>query len=286
MRVVAWWVAALAAMLAQTGCGDGDTSGPDTENEIVLFGYLYVNETISEENALLLSRTMPVLDNYNVDDAVISDAHVTLRKEGVAGEDTLHMIKPGYYANAEVTVEPRSTYYLSVEIDGEDPVTAVTTTPWPFELHAEPLELPGEMVYSTVADSFPILFTCEEGEQIFLVDAYCREEWQNAEYVEAFGDADSPEDYQEYGGDNGEPRHIFPYFRVKDLEQIGDNYRIGWYVDLLIFYGEYNVNLFSVDDNFYNYLYRDHPERNGGVEGGIGVFGSACRAEWHIKVIP
>ena len=277
---------ALAIALALTGCGDGDTSGPDTENEIVLFGYLYVNETISEENAIFLSRTVPVLDSYDIDEAVITNAVVTLRREGIAGADTLHMVNPGYYANPDIFIDPVTTYYLSVDIEGEAPVTAATTTPWPFEVLGEPLELPGEMVYSGIADSFPILLTCEEGEQIFMVDAYCREEWQDAQYIEAFGAEDSPQDYDEYGGDNGEPRHIYPYFRVKDLEQEGGIYRIGWYVDLFVFYGEYDVHLFSVDDNFYNYLYRDHPERNGGVEGGIGVFGSACREGWRVKAIP
>jgi len=222
---------------------------------------------------------------YRTEDLVIEDALVTLRKEGSEETDTLAMVEPGYYANGAVTIEPRTTYHLSVRIDGEDPVTATTTTPYPFEVYDVPKELPERMVHSSVADSFPITLACDEEEQIFLVDVYCLEDWENAFYISPFGDHDKPEDYSEYGGDNGEPRHIAPYFRVGNLEAEDDLYRIGWYGDLMYFYGEYEVQVLSIDDNYYNYLYRDHPELCGGVDGAIGVFGSACRERWVVEVV-
>jgi hypothetical protein len=53
----------------------------------------------------------------------------------------------------------------------------------------------------------------------------------------------------------------------------------------MAFYGQYEVGVYSIDDNYYNYLYRDHPERNGGVTGGVGCFSSACRKTYRVRVI-
>ena len=41
----------------------------------------------------------------------------------------------------------------------------------------------------------------------------------------------------------------------------------------------------SIDQNYYNWLYRDHREENGGINGGIGVFGSACRRLWNVRAV-
>jgi len=30
----------------------------------------------------------------------------------------------------------------------------------------------------------------------------------------------------------------------------------------------------AIDENYHNFLHKEHPELNGGVNGGIGVFGS------------
>lgn len=273
----------LAGALA--GCGDGDTTGPGTREEIVVFGYLYVGEAISEENALLLSRTRPVLDPFDPEEAAVTEAVVTIRKEGEEEADTLEMIRPGRYAEPELVIEALATYHLRVEIEGEDPITASTTTPWSFEITRQPRALPDSMPHAAIADSFPIYLRCDYEEQIFLVDAYCLEDWEDARYIDPFGAEEGPEDYQEYGGDNGEPRHIAPYFRVKGLEEEGDEYRLGWYGDLMAFYGEYDIHVLSIDENVYSWLYRDHPELSGGVSGAIGLFGSACRAAWRVKVI-
>ena len=39
-----------------------------------------------------------------------------------------------------------------------------------------------------------------------------------------------------------------------------------------------------IDDNFHNYLYKEHAELNGGIEGGIGVFGSVCGFKYDLLV--
>jgi hypothetical protein len=272
----------LGVLLAS--CGE-DTTGPPTRDEVALFGYLYVGESMGEENAIYLTRTRPVLEQYDPQDAAVTGAIVTLRKEGAERADTLAMVAPGRYANPAISIEPRTKYTMTAEIEGWPPITAATTTPDTFTVLREPVELPGEMVQSAIPDSFPIVLVCPDPEQILVVDVYCLEEWQNAYFIHEMGSSDTPQDYQEYGGDDGEPRHIFAYFRAKDIEHEGSTYIVTWYGDMMWFYGEQQVGLFAIDQNYYNYIYRDHPELNGGVTGGIGVFASACRRQWHVKAV-
>jgi hypothetical protein len=280
------------ALLLLLGCG-GDTTGPQSKDEIAVFGYLYVGETMNGGNAISITRTMPIGEVYDVEEAAVSNALVTLRREGDGGPDTLAMIDPGLYANAGIRIEPEQAYHLSVEVPGRPTITPTTTTPDSFAVLRGPIVEPESMVQSTIADSFPIVLTCPNEEQIFLVDVFCREEWQDARYVIRFGNQDGPKDFAEYGGASGPPRHLLAYFRIKDIEH-GDPdgpegpmpvaYSITWYGDMMAFYGRQQVGVFSIDGNYYNYLYRDRPELNGGIEGGIGVFASACRKQYLVNV--
>ncbi|MBN1827377.1 MAG: DUF4249 family protein [Candidatus Eisenbacteria bacterium] len=279
-------IAAALPFLLAAGCGGDDLAEPDTAEEIVVFAYLYVNEAVADSNAVYVGRNQDLLDVYDDGEAAVPDATVLLLEEGAAEADTLWQVSPGRYNAPGVIVKPLTRYQLRVEIPGRATITAATVTPAPFEVVDGPLVFPDEMKHDEVGDKYPITFTCGDPRQIFLVDVYCLEHWEDAEYVEAFGTDDYPNDYDEYGGDAGEPRHIAPFFRIEDLEgKNGDLYEIGWYGDMMVFYGRYDVNIYSIDDNYYNYLYREHPERSGGIDGGIGVFGSACRAGWTVKVV-
>lgn len=280
--------AALVALLLPiliSACGD-DSTKPDFQEEIALFGYLYVGEAVSDVNAIRLERTRPVDQYYDASQAAISNAIVTLRADSATVEDTLGMTTPGNYANPGVVIRESTTYHLKAVIDGRT-VTATTTTPLLFEAVREPRVITeGDMIQSTIADSFPIVIACPRPEQIFLVDIYCLEDWQTARQVHQFGGGDStPDSYDEYGGDNGEPRHIQAYFRLREIEESDQGYLVGFYGDMMWFFGRYTVGVFSLDENYYNYLYRDHPELNGGVTGGIGVLGSACRKQYLVKVV-
>ncbi|MBD3334301.1 MAG: hypothetical protein GF355_02190 [Candidatus Eisenbacteria bacterium] len=54
---------------------------------------------------------------------------------------------------------------------------------------------------------------------------------------------------------------------------------------MMVFYGRYEVQLPAIDDNAYNYLYREHPEESGGIVGGLDVFGSAYRERFQVEVV-
>jgi hypothetical protein len=269
--------------LLLSGCG-GTPTKPEYVERIAVSASLYVGETVSNANAILLTRTRPVDEYYDADEAAIQGAIVTLRADDTALDDTLRMAAPGRYANPAVVIRPHTTYHLKVQVGGAT-ITASTTTPIAFEVLRVPRVVPDVMRQSAIADSFPLVVSCGDPEQVFLVDVYCLEEYQNASYVYRIGTAEHPKDYAEYGGDSGEPRHISTYFRLKDLGAGEAGYRISFYGDMMAFYGEYLVGVFSIDQNYYNYLYRDHPELSGGINGGIGVFGSACRRQYHVKTV-
>ena len=275
--------AVLLLPLLLSGCGGAPTK-PKYVEEIAISAYLYVGEAVSASNAIVLTRTRPVDEYYDAGEAAIQDAVVTLRADDTALEDTLRMLAPGRYADPAVVIRPLMTYHLKAQIGGTA-ITASTTTPNAFEVLRAPRVLPDVMRQAVIAESFPLVVSCPDPEQIFLVDVFCLEEYQNARYVHRIGSAEHPKDYAEYGSDNGEPRHISAYFRLKDLGGGKAGYRISFYGDMMAFYGEHLVGVFSIDQNYYSYLYRDHPELSGGIRGGIGVFGSACRRQYHVRTV-
>ena len=205
---------ALAALLLPvllSACGN-DSTRPKFVEDVVLFGYLYVGETVSGTAAIRLHRTLPVDQYYDAGRAAVLNAFVTLRADTAAVADTLPMAAPGVYANPEVVIRERTTYHLKALIDGRT-VTATTTTPRSFETPREPREISaGVMPQSAIADSFPIVVACPDPEQIFLVDVYCTENWRNAHFIHRLGGGqETPQSYVEYGGADGEPRHISAY---------------------------------------------------------------------------
>lgn len=271
------------------GCSD-DATEPPTRDEVAVFGYLYVGEAVSVENAILVTRVRPVGEFYDPAEAAVNDALVTLRREGESKPETLVAVGPGSYAAPDYRIEARAAYDLAVEIPGDRTLHARTTTPFALEAEGGPPVLPDSVPHAILQGAFPVYLACDDPEQIALVDVYCREEWETARYIYPFGDREGPEDYAEYGGDNREPRHIVAYFRLSDLVRVAggggdERFIVDFYSAMMAFYGTYTVQMFTIDRNYYNFLYRDHPEEEGGIVGGIGVFGSACRRSWEVRVV-
>lgn len=272
------WVS-VASLLA--GCGPAPTR-PVFIEETTLFGTLFVGEPLSQGNAIVLMRTRPVDEPYSLDQAAVRGAVVRLRDVDADSTYALSMGQAGRYANPTVTIQPRTTYELTVQ-DGTHTLTATTTTPALFRVSAEPVAVPGTMVHAEIAGRWPIVLNGPDPEQIMLMDSYCLELYQNAHYVNPIGTHDTPKDDKEYGGAQTPPRNTFFFFRLGDLPPDPAGYRLGFYGDMMQFYGRYKLGLFAIDTNYYNFLYRDQPETHGGVVGGIGVFGSAARQTWLVQ---
>jgi hypothetical protein len=275
---------AAALALALAGCGANPTA-PRFEPMTAVYAHLRVGETMADSNAILVTRTRPVDQPYDASEAAVSGALVLLQADGAPAPDTLRMMTAGRYANPAVVIAPRTTYHLTVRT-GTETLTATTTTPAAITFLREPRELPGTMPHAAIANSFPIVVTGPDPEQILYLDLYCLESYQDARYVHALGSSDTPQDDNEYGGENGEPRHISAYFHMNDIDPVPGGYLVSFYGDMMWFYGRYRVTLCAIDDNEYQYLYRDHPELHGGIVGGIGVFGSTSGRRWLVNDVP
>jgi hypothetical protein len=237
---------------------------------------------VDTANAIVVRRVGPADRYYDRGEAEVRDALVILKPPRAAPE-TLAMFRPGHYAAPDLVIHRDSTYALTVKV-GDAVLTAATKTPALITVSRGPPPYPQPMIHDEIASAFPILVTCRDPAQIALVDVWCAEKYYNARWVHKIGTSDYPSDDQEYGGDNGPPRHISAYFRFEELDRLGDAYEIDFYGAMMAFYGEYQVGVYSIDENYYNYLYRDNPEHSGGIHGGIGVFGSACRKQYDVMV--
>ena len=63
----------------------------------------------------------------------------------------------------------------------------------------------------------------------------------------------------------------------------GDSVR--FFESNLLFFGRYRISVFHVDENYYRYLYKPEGYNFGGVEQGIGYFGSRSGQSIYTRVI-
>ncbi|MBN1895546.1 DUF4249 family protein [bacterium] len=280
----------LTLALLVTACSR-NPSQPDFQKEISIFGYLHANRPLSEDRAFLITGTRPVTGYYDVEEAGIADAEVTVLEEtsGETWQLTCRPENPGRYYNDSLIARPGRIYRLTVQAEGRT-VTASTRVPPRLDITTE---LSPDSVNTgrqkDLGQPKPLFLECENPEQIILVDLFCNETWEDAEYIRPFhGSHKKPEGPEEYeGGPNQEPRHLYAMAPFRDLAapQFENRNTVYWYSAMLVFYGKHTLQVLAVDDNTQRYLTAEHPEYSGGIEGGIGVFGSVSGEDFTLNVI-
>ena len=279
----------LALVLLPSGC-EKNPGAPNYQKEITVFGYLWGNDTLNAERAIMIAYTQPVLARYDLENAAIRGASVTLTETSTGHVYTLSEStqKPGFYFNDNLVVQPKTTYNLEVRADGKV-VTASTTVPPILKLTTV---LSPDHVNSAYQQNLsrdkPIFLEGEFPDQIVLVDVYCQEPYWNAEYTESFGGGRHPRNEEEYdGGVDGEPRHIRAMARLGELvsDDYPGQYVVNWYSSMIVFYGSNTMQVLAIDDNFHRFLYTEHPVYSGGVNGGLGVFGSVCGETYQLMIL-
>lgn len=284
-------ILAVFALLFLCVACDENPSEPDYQKEIALFGYLRGNEPLNSANAIMIAYSQPITDYYELEKAAITGANVTLTD---ASNNQIYKLndtaeKPGFYFNDSLMIRVKTTYHLRVEID-DKVVTASTTVPPALTIETELSKDSVTQAYrENLGKTKPIYIDCESTDQIVLVDMFCNELWQNAEYVSPFHENHKyPDDQEEYdSGRNGEPRHIMAFARLKDFVSAvyPDQYVIFWYSSMIVFYGSYTLQVLAIDDNYHKFLYAEHPELNSGIDGGIGVFGSLVSERYELMIL-
>jgi hypothetical protein len=279
----------IVLILISISC-DKNPAGPEYQKEIAIYGYLWGNKSLTADRAILVSYTRPVDEKYSLSGAIPENANVTLKNESTGEviqlDDSPN--RPGFYYNDSLFIKPNTTYTLFVEAD-EKTVFASTTIPPALTLETDLLSANINHVYrDDLGFNKPVALDCENEEQIIYVDMYCNEQWQDAEFIDNFGPHDKVEDRDQYDqGKNSEPRHIQAFMRLKDLKTdfYPGEYVVFWYHSMIVFYGSNTMQILAIDDNYHNFLHKEHPELNGGVNGGIGVFGSVCGEDFNLMVM-
>jgi hypothetical protein len=281
---------AVILLMWNAGC-DKNPAGSEYQKELTVFGYLWGGERLTADHAVWIAYTKPITAYYEADQAALRNGDVTIREQDTGAVYRLREQsgRPGFYFNDSLLVRPKAAYLLSVVAEGKT-LTAATTVPPQLEmtttLRTDTVNVVKPEKLSRV---MPIFLQCENPEQVVLVDVNCNEPYQNAEYIHPFHESmKHPQNQEEYdGGANGEPKHITAFARYREF--VSPDYPgqivIFWYSSMLVFYGSYTMQVVAIDDNFHNYLYNEHPETKGGIQGGIGVFGSMCGKVFKLRVV-
>ena len=57
------------------------------------------------------------------------------------------------------------------------------------------------------------------------------------------------------------------------------------YKGAIVFYGRLSITIYNIDDNFYQYLYKPEGYNFGGIQNGIGYFGSVSGSTIYTEVV-
>ncbi|MBN2089954.1 hypothetical protein JW964_10075 [candidate division KSB1 bacterium] len=276
------------SLMVIAGC-DKTPAGPDYQKEISIYGYLWGDEPLTAEKAILVTYLQPLDNEYSIEKAAVQNALVTITEisSGVVTELKASQ-KPGFYYNESLVIKPKTTYELRVDVDGLT-VTARTTVPPELKqatkLAADSIN---QVFYENLANEKPVFLECESPDQIILVDMYCNEPLENAEYINPFFGQKKPQDIQEYEGEpNGEPRHIFAPVKFAELISVDypGKFVVDWYSSMLVFLGANSLQVLAIDDNYHKFITtKDYPQFTSGIKGGVGVFGSVYGKTYKLNV--
>lgn len=279
----------LLTLLLLTACEQFTSDTRYTKDKIVVSGLLYANKTVSMENPIVVCKTIDVnggnLFNFFVPDAyvLIKDLQTNDEYPLMLGIDSLTS-KIGYFdQSSSLVIQAGRSYLLSVKTD-TDSIWAVTTVPQPITMVPNPgFSLVNQhpyptMVYSRIDMDHKIKFQTPDANNINLfVEYYCLENWEDAEYTLTFGGPTHPKDEDEYENNmDGSPRRGYGYYQYKPVPETGGHFvEIGFNQLSYTFYGDYRTSVYSIDNNYYSYLYKYEGYKFGGVHNGYGYFGSA-----------
>jgi hypothetical protein len=140
------------------------------------------------------------------------------------------------------------------------------------------------MTYDTIDNQHPLtIYTADDAEFNLFMEFYCMEEWQDADFINVVIGPSSPESEDEYrGGLNGAPQRLMTFFPYQPENGVVN---MATYQQNFTFYSKHRVSIYAIDANYYHYLYHQDGYSWGGVEGGIGYFGSGTGTVVFTEVI-
>lgn len=291
----------LALMIA---CGVDYTSSQRYSGDLYFIsGLLREGEPISLDNPIRIGKVAEVGDTVDLRTMMIS-ARVTLidslnhhQIELIPAPNQFVKYLCYYDSSQSFIPKEKQTYYIRIEIEGYAKIiTAQTTIPAKFLIEPNPgftsdstATMP-EMKAELIGSTYPMKMKAEvmpgERYMVLYYRAFCLENWQDAEYSDNyfFKFRDKPEEEEEYEDPaTGYPRKMdfFTTSVPNDKGFINDK----TYGTLFAFYGRYELTIYSVDNNYYYYLYKPEGFNKSGVTNGIGYLGSVSGTKLYTRII-
>lgn len=275
----------LALLLAITAC---DPYAQDEYREQFVVESYLVSEARMPE--IRLTRTLPLFETYEAEEAAVTGAQVHIEELGAAGETSSiytyrHDSTGIYRTRSDNRVKAERRYRLVAEMPGGETLRSESLVPGEFESVGETADTAvyqseRQIAITTTPSYYP-------GRQTYYIFTVVVEnpKMENLTpfYRDAVSDADDPEKaLRQYA------KNSSGIINEKNYERDEDGnitLRLPWLA--VAFYGKNNIVANAIDDNMYDFL-RSQSVQTGGptispgeiqnirynVEGGIGIFGS------------
>ncbi len=299
----------LLLLIALSGC-DNFTAPDRFDGDVyVLAGLLYSGETISSEHPIYLTRSSSI-SQFNPLELFVTDAVITITDTGTKEQFTLTCIpdfvefKYKYIDVNEHIIQPEHTYSIEVSIPGRtEKLTATTTVPFAADLvpdlynHGNGFSLTeadmNDMSYDQIDQKYPLTLEtgAYQGAFNFMGEFYCLEEFStNLEFTTpVFGvthaDSSLASAYNAGGESIRRIKFIGRYTSQAQPGLNGNYLVVKDYKQAFVFYAPYRVSIYIADDNYYRYTYMPEGYLYGGVQGGLGYFGSVSGGRMYCKVV-
>lgn len=270
-------ILALTAMLAFVLVGCGDPVPQDYKPEIVVEGYLYVDQPI---RGIRVYNTLPVTDTFTFAKAMIRDAQITL----IGPDGPIDVVyvpdSTGGRFNAvdtTILVQPAATYSLTVKANGQT-LTGVTITPKRFSWITPPkpqLIFPGIGSETAFQDSLILRWSTDAGVNQWLIAVTCEDTLGYGAYLSP-PTSDTNRRIREKEFDDGTPfsKETSRVFFIQFNQSPTAWQAFKWY-------GKHRVDIFAPDPNLFEWYKATRLSGSnynpllGSIKGGLGVFGSA-----------
>ena len=243
--------------------------------------------------------------NLFVTDAIVRiiDTGTLLEWQLLAVPD-LAEFKIKYVDPDEHLIQPQHTYRIEVTIPGrEQKITAETTVPFKAEIEPDLYNYGNgyslyqvtmnDLLFSEIDQKYPLALNTGSfsGACNFMAEMYCLEDFsQDLEFTTpVFGfehpDATMEDEYNAGGESIRRIRFMGPYTSSPHEGLSGNHLVVKDYRQAFVFYGRYSVSLFIVDNNYYRYTFMPEGYFYGGVQGGLGFFGSASGGNMYARIV-
>lgn len=292
----------LLGVLILAACGENTSGTRYSDFGYYLSGILEEGTFVGADNAIVVGKTQ------DLDDIVWSMLHLAnaevILEEYWQGEllQTIALswneTARGYVdAQQEMRIKAKHCYKLLVTLDSGEMLRAETVVPKTIAVYADSLvsaqpafsDYPlddnwHQLPLAGANASHPLQIGTETDEEFNLyTEFYCLESYDEAEYTYPPEDNDYPQDEREYMGDSRQyPRRNMSYYMYQPENNLVS---YNTYESSILFYGRMEVCVYSIDSNYLNYLYKDDGYLHGGINGGIGIFGSKCGKKLYTRVV-